>query len=190
MPEFCARVRPENRATPCAARNKEFLVWSVFYLLNCCTNANKPCRTALSFPRKWEPRFLRLSKQPAADYSLLTTDNCELLSHHGGTEDTEKIINPGAADFADGRRFLAGEPRTALQPRMNPARPSAGTNDVSNGGAPSTAATACGKNMPGVIPSWFETPARPPMSDDVASALVARLSFFLPTRRGRGCSCP
>ena len=36
------------------------------------------------------------------------TVNCELLSHHGGTEDTEKTINPGAADFADWRRFLAG----------------------------------------------------------------------------------
>jgi hypothetical protein len=46
VPEFCTRARPENRATPCVTRNKEFLARGVFYPFNCCTNANKPCRTA------------------------------------------------------------------------------------------------------------------------------------------------
>jgi len=38
VPEFCAHERPENRATPCAQRNKEFFTRGVFYLLDCCTN--------------------------------------------------------------------------------------------------------------------------------------------------------
>jgi hypothetical protein len=36
--EFCARTAPENGATPCAQRNKEFFGGEVSYLLNCCTN--------------------------------------------------------------------------------------------------------------------------------------------------------
>ncbi len=39
--EFCARARPESRVTPCAGGNKEFPARGVFYLLNCCTNANE-----------------------------------------------------------------------------------------------------------------------------------------------------
>jgi hypothetical protein len=38
VPEFCARVTPQNRVTPCARRNKRFFAHGVFYLVNCCTN--------------------------------------------------------------------------------------------------------------------------------------------------------
>jgi len=37
-PEFCARVRPRNHVTSCAARSKEFRARGVFYLFNCCTD--------------------------------------------------------------------------------------------------------------------------------------------------------
>ncbi len=38
VPEFWAQTTPENGATPCAQRNKEFFARGVFYLLSCCTN--------------------------------------------------------------------------------------------------------------------------------------------------------
>ncbi len=40
VPEFCASGTPENRVTPCAARNRKFLSRGVFCLLNCCTNGD------------------------------------------------------------------------------------------------------------------------------------------------------
>jgi hypothetical protein len=40
VPEFCAPTTPENGATPCARRSKEFLARGAFYLLNCCTNVD------------------------------------------------------------------------------------------------------------------------------------------------------
>jgi hypothetical protein len=39
--KFCARTTPQNGATPCAARNKEFLARGVFYLFHWCTNGTK-----------------------------------------------------------------------------------------------------------------------------------------------------
>jgi hypothetical protein len=44
VPEFRARTTPENRATPWAQRNKEFLARGVFYLFNCCTNGTRNAR--------------------------------------------------------------------------------------------------------------------------------------------------
>jgi hypothetical protein len=38
LTEFCARVTPPDRVTPCACCNKGFLARGMFYLLNCCTN--------------------------------------------------------------------------------------------------------------------------------------------------------
>ncbi len=40
VPEFCARGRPKNRATPCAVRNREFLARGVL------SNKPNPCRYA------------------------------------------------------------------------------------------------------------------------------------------------
>ncbi len=48
--EFCARANPDDRATPCAGRNKEFLARGVFYLFNCCTNVVISCQSAGGIP--------------------------------------------------------------------------------------------------------------------------------------------
>jgi hypothetical protein len=65
VPEFWARATARNRVTPCAARNKEFFARGVFCLFNCCTNANKPCRTAA----------LGCQNNRATDYRCLTAED-------------------------------------------------------------------------------------------------------------------
>lgn len=69
---------------------------------------------------------------------------------------------------------------------MDPARPSAGTKNVSVIVSGSTAATACDKNVPGVPSSWTGDAGESYAVHNVGSAVAVRLSLFLLTLRGRG----